>query len=356
MDTVILVLIVVLRVGVPLAIPRFPIPAILAALVIDAADQTVLALFDAEPANYQGYDKALDIYYLAIAYLSTLRNWPSRAAFATAQFLWYYRLVGVVAFEFSGVRALLLIFPNTFEYFFIAYEAIRLRWDPARLPNRAIYGLAAGIWLGIKLPQEYWIHVAQLDFTDALSNPVFTTVIVVGLVALALVVWWLSRRAPATDWATSFDVDAHPTTVPFRAAEPLHRRFRLVEHPLVEKTILTGLTVAVFSQFFEVEATVTEITLACGFIVVISAWFGGLLRRRDISWGNSLLQFLGLLTVNWGILIVYIYAVPSAREDGELQVTPTFVMLGLLTLIVILYDRYQAIRSANMAPADPQRP
>ena len=179
--TAVFVVIVALRVAVPLAIPRIPLPAILAALVIDAADQTVLAAFDAEPANYQGYDKALDIFYLAIAYLSTLRNWPSRAAFGTAQFLWYYRLVGVVAFEFTGVRSLLIIFPNTFEYFFIAYEAIRLRWDPARLPDRSIYLLAAAIWIGIKLPQEYWIHIAQLDFTDALSNSWFAILVVVGV-------------------------------------------------------------------------------------------------------------------------------------------------------------------------------
>ena len=30
----------------------------------------------------------------------------------------------------THVRALLLVFPNTFEYFFIAYKAIRTRWSP----------------------------------------------------------------------------------------------------------------------------------------------------------------------------------------------------------------------------------
>ena len=46
-------------------------------------------------------------------------------AFRVAQFLWYFRLIGVVAFEFTGLRAMLLIFPNTFEYFFIFYEVLR---------------------------------------------------------------------------------------------------------------------------------------------------------------------------------------------------------------------------------------
>ena len=89
---------------------------------------------------YQGYDKALDIYYLAIAYLSTMQNWTNLYAFGMSRFLWYYRLVGVLLFEFTQIRAMLLLFPNTFEYFFIAYEAVRTRWtspfekDPFTVP------------------------------------------------------------------------------------------------------------------------------------------------------------------------------------------------------------------------------
>lgn len=350
MGSVIFGLILALRVGVPLAIPRLPLPAIVAALVVDAADQTVLAAFNAEPDNYQGYDKALDIYYLAIAYLSTLRNWPSMAPFGTGQFLWYYRLIGVVAFEFSGARALLIVFPNTFEYFFIAYEAIRLRWDPARLSARNIIFLAAAIWIGIKLPQEYWIHVAQLDFTDALDNPPFATLVVIGSVVLARIAWRLSRRAPAADWATSFDVDAHRTTVPFRPAEAPDRWWlRLTEYPRMEKTILTGLTVAVFSQLFEVQATVLQITLACGFIVLVNASFREVMRHRGVSWANSLAQFVALLFVNWGALLAY--EILGGGSEIELQGGPTLVMLGLLTILVILYDRFWAIRQADNAQA-----
>ncbi len=349
MDEAIFALIVLLRVAVPLAIPRFPLPAIVAALVIDAADQTILAAFNAEPDNYQGYDKALDIYYLAIAYLSTLRNWTSRAAFTTAQFLWYYRLVGVVAFEFTGTRALLLIFPNTFEYFFIAYELIRVRWDPARLPDRGVLGLAAAIWVGIKLPQEYWVHIAQLDFTDALANTWFAVLVAVGATALAFVAAHMFRRAPAADWSPAFAVDAHRTTVPFRPAEGLTGRLRLVEHPLIEKTILTGLTVAVFSQLFSVEASVTQIVVTCGFVVVVNAWVGDLLRRRGVSWSNSIIQFFALLAINWGALLLYVGL--RTRFNASLDPAPTLVLLGLLTLIVILYDRYRSIRNGNPGPS-----
>ena len=70
------IVVVLARLLVPLLIPRFALPAILAALVIDAADQTIFQQFtDLDLEGYQGYDKALDVYYLAIAYLSTFRNW-----------------------------------------------------------------------------------------------------------------------------------------------------------------------------------------------------------------------------------------------------------------------------------------
>jgi L-ascorbate metabolism protein UlaG (beta-lactamase superfamily) len=173
-DELIFLIVVGLRFGIPLLIFRFPLPAILACLVIDAADQTIFQNnTDLNLDGYQGYDKALDVYYLSIAYLSTFRNWTDPFAARVAQMLWYYRLVGVVAFELTQVRALLLVFPNTFEYFFIAYEVVRLGWNPARLSHRAVIGMAAFIWIFIKLPQEWWIHVAQLDFTDFMKEDVF---------------------------------------------------------------------------------------------------------------------------------------------------------------------------------------
>ena len=172
-DITLITLIVGLRLLVPLLLPLIPLPAIIACLVIDAADQTIFqnnltpATWSAVENSYQGYDKSLDIYYLAMAYMATMRNWTNLVAVSVSQFLWYYRLVGVTIFETlhdsadpSSWRWLLLVFPNTFEYFFIAYEAVRLRWDPRRMSKRFVIGMAAFIWIFIKLPQEWWIHVA----------------------------------------------------------------------------------------------------------------------------------------------------------------------------------------------------
>jgi hypothetical protein len=199
--TVVFLAVVGARFLVPLLIPRFPLPAIVAALILDGVDQTIFQSFGFDPPGYQGYDKAMDVYYLAIAYLSTMRNWVSEPAVRVARFLYFYRLIGVVSFELSGWRPLLLIFPNTFEYFFIVYEAIRLRWNPARFGLRYWIVVAAVIWIFVKLPQEWWIHIAQRDVTDTLAaNAWLGPTLVAVLVAVLLFCWFVVRpRLPARD-------------------------------------------------------------------------------------------------------------------------------------------------------------
>ena len=116
-DELIVFLIIAIRLALPLLIPIFPLPTILSLLVLDAADQSILQkTTDLSLDDYQGYDKALDIWYLAMAYLATIRTWTDDPAQHVGAFLWYYRLVGVVAFELLGYRWLLMVFPNTFDY------------------------------------------------------------------------------------------------------------------------------------------------------------------------------------------------------------------------------------------------
>ena len=158
----------------PLLIPYFPVPALLACLILDSVDQSIFQQFPAIPLDgYQSYDKALDVYYLSVAYLSTLRNWTNQGAFRMSQFLYYYRMIGVVAFEMTQNRTILFIFPNTFEYFFLFVEAVRLGWDTKHMGRWTVILSAAAIWIFIKLPQEWWIHIAQLDMTDFIKETLF---------------------------------------------------------------------------------------------------------------------------------------------------------------------------------------
>ena len=193
----------------PLTIPRYPLPGIIACLILDGIDQSIFQAFGYDPPGYQSYDKAMDVFYLAIAYLTTLRNWTSRPAYSVGRFLYFYRLVGVVAFELAQLRALLLVFPNTFEYFYIAYETVRTRWNPVRLLFASWVVVAAAIWIFVKLPQEYWIHVAQLDLTDVLTENAWAPPLLVLLLAvLAAILWFVVRPrtgiASGGCWSSAF--------------------------------------------------------------------------------------------------------------------------------------------------------
>src|SRR4051794_33367156 len=61
----------------PLLIPYYPLPGVVSCLILDGADETIFQVFGQDPPSYQSYDKAMDVFYLSIAYLSTLRNWES---------------------------------------------------------------------------------------------------------------------------------------------------------------------------------------------------------------------------------------------------------------------------------------
>ena len=210
--TVVFVIVVGLRFLVPLFIPKWPLPAVLACLVLDGIDQSIFQRFGFDPPGYQNYDKAMDLFYLSIAFLSSLQNWTRSSAVGISRFLFFYRMVGVMAFEITGNRTLLLIFPNTFEYFFIAYELVRLRWDPRRFSPRFWLVTAAFIWIFVKLPQEYWIHVAQLDFTDTWQDVSWFAPLIIGAVLVGLALLWfvVRPRLLPPDWSWHLAADPLP--------------------------------------------------------------------------------------------------------------------------------------------------
>jgi hypothetical protein len=348
----------------PLLIPRVPLPAILACLVLDAADQTIFQKMGYNPPGYQSYDKAMDVYYLAVAYLSMLRNWASIPAFRVGWFLYFYRLIGVVAFELSHVRALLLIFPNTFEYFFDAYEGIRSRWRPTRWGLRWWIGVAAIIWIFIKLPQEWWIHVAQLDATDLIKEKIFgvakdaswaeafaarpMVLIVVGvaIIVFFVVAWWvITRKLPPADREPTFDADKNQPMVDSDRIDRMRKQMatKVVDRELIEKIVLVGLVSIIFGRMLPgVEASPLGIAVGVAVVIVVNGWFSDYLirRARTLGYHTATRQFLGTLIVN--VVIVEVgQLILDVLHGPTLQHALVFVLL--LSLIVTLYDRYRPI-------------
>ena len=342
-------LIVASRLAVPLLIPRYPLPAIIVALVLDGIDGGLLAQFSTmSEESYQSFDKALDIYYLTLAYLSTMRNWTNVDAVNISQFLIYYRLLGVLVFEFTEARWILLVFPNTFEYFFIFYEIFRLRWNPARLTRTRLVAAVAAIWILIKLPQEYWLHVAQLDLSDTLlENPPLIPLLAVVIVGLALGArWMLQNKLPPRDHDPVFDMG---NSVPEeRLAGTLTDYLSLDwrTQRLPEKVVLVSIVSVIFSEMLP-ETLLSGLELTFGIAVVIIAntavteWLS---HRRSI-WFGMTGQFGVMALINIGILIVIRPLLPTF--DSMLVWAHFIFFLFLVTLLITLFDLFMSIHQAR---------
>lgn len=340
MDTDLLVFlgVVAVRVFLPLLIFKYPLPAIMVALVADAVDQAVfqqlapgIDISENGELNYQGYDKALDIYYLTIAYLATFRNWLNPTAVVVAAFLWYYRLFGVTLFELTGWRALLIIFPNTFEYYFIFIALVRMGWKDSRLSGSQVIKAAAAIWIFIKLPQEYWLHIAQLDVTEQLQDkPWLWGVLAAAVVVLAVVARNVWRSLPPMDHSLTVDADKINQ---FRGPQ-LERNWSA---GLFEKFVLLSLITIIFTK--AVRGDTSNIDIMIGVAVVVSANAGitHWLRSRGRVWTSTGRAFVASLTVNAFILLALLVFLPD--DDGNDWGGIAF-FLSLVSLIISLFDHY----------------
>jgi hypothetical protein len=360
------------RFFMPLTIPRYPLPGIVASLVLDSADQTIFQQFTSLPLEgYQGYDKALDIYHLTIAYVSTQRNWVNPFALQVGRFLFYWRLVGVALFELTHLRPLLFIFPNTFEYFFIFHEAYRLRWDPQRMTRKLLVGAAAFIWMVIKLPQEYWLHIAQADTTDWIKTSLFsvpadtpwsemfqtwpgTFLAVFAGVALVLVAAWrfARRRLPPAERALTFSADAYqPTfTVEQVRSAVASEASRIVDAALVEKIILIALVSLSFAQVLpDVQSSNLQLAIGVALVVTINTALSHWLARRGFGWAFALGQFVVMAVVNLGLILTY--ALLRSRFDALVSMGNALFFALLLTLLVTLFDRYRQVYLMRFGPS-----
>ena len=338
------ILIVGLRLILPLGIPRYPLAGILAALVLDAVDKSLFQILTTyDLSGYQSYDKALDIYYLTIAYLATMRNWTNLTAFEVSRVLLYYRLVGVLLFEILESRTILLIFPNTFEYFFIFYEAVRLRWNPRRMSPRLVVGAAAAIWVFIKLPQEYWIHVAKRDVTDTLrDNPALIPVVVLAAAAILGAAWWVvTRRCPPADWSFSLvDPLVHDSDTGVQRRAPRLFAGRRLDRGLIEKIVLVSLVTLIFGHILPgVEISDLQLSMAVALVIVGNTVVSEWLVRRGVDWTTVVREFIAMAAINVGLTIAFFYLLPLG--SGRVPVGTTLFFLLLLTLLVLLYDNYR---------------
>jgi len=155
-------IIVVVRLVGPLLILRWPLLGGIVAMVLDALD---VVLIDAIGlggfgGHYAELDKLLDSYYLTLEVIVSL-GWSSAYARWPAVTLYIYRLIGVVLFETTHTRALLLVFPNVFENWWLYCVATARFWP--RLYPKSFCSVAVPLVLLLipKMAQEYMLHYAE---------------------------------------------------------------------------------------------------------------------------------------------------------------------------------------------------
>jgi hypothetical protein len=365
----VVILVVGARLVLPFAIPYWPLPAAVACMILDSIDQSIFQQFPAIPLEgYQSYDKSLDIYYLSIMYVATMRNWVNPTAFKASFFLWYYRLVGVVIFELTQVRAVLFIFPNTFEYFWDFVEAVRMRWNTMRMGKWTVILSVAAIWIFIKLPQEYWIHIAQKDMTDAIkelfgvdpsaswseaisNRPELLVAAIVAVAVLLFVIYWIvTRKAPAGDHGIRLKADPLP---PECQGSELYRTARTAEgifdRALLEKVVLTGLISVIFAQYL-LSDDIRGVWVL-GFVavfVVVNAFVSQWLARRGRAWRSVAIELGVMFVVNYGIvgaLVFFELVLGRIEQRGPIGLRLFFVFL--FTVITVLFDRYRTVFTAR---------
>lgn len=349
------------RLLVPLLIPRFPLPAIIACLVIDGMDQTIFQKYTTINLDgYQSYDKALDIYYLSIAYLSTLKNWGNQAAVKISRFLFYYRLVGVLLYEFIHSGIVLFIFPNTFEYFFIFVSSVALFYDIKRMSTKFLLGAAAFIWIFIKLPQEYWIHIAHLDTTDFIKEKIFhvpvTTsfaelfiifpwllpALLIGLSVLGFVIWKLAKRLPKADHKLEITpIYKHIEESKYmEVPKSLMSFLNQYSMEFFEKIILVGLISIIFAEMLpSYQGTVGQLIMGVLVVIAGNAVFSFIIMHSSRFSSSMLNRFLPMFVVNAFLAFIYA-AIMSGPEDSVSYLTVLFFAY-IITLLTVFYDRFR---------------
>ena len=117
-------IIAAVRVAGSLPVLRWPLAGAFIAIFVDLSDLFLRDWIDLGGVkDYQRFDKSLDQVYMATFLLVALRWQATPRNIAVA--LYAFRLVGSIAFELTGDRAVLILFPNAFEYWFIFVAALK---------------------------------------------------------------------------------------------------------------------------------------------------------------------------------------------------------------------------------------
>jgi hypothetical protein len=194
----------------------------------------------------------------------------------------------------------------------------------------------------IKLPQEYWIHIAQLDTTNLMNAHrwvgIFAALVILVLLAVLRRVVW--PRVPQPDYAWRVAADPIPAEIADAAQRDawIARHRKLFDWRLLEKIVLVGFVCVIFAQILpDVDSTNVEIFIGTAVLITIDSLLGLWTARRNRGVTSTIKAFIWLALANGAVVFV------GEAFDGEdeLPLGNLLFFVLLLTLIVTLYDRYE---------------
>jgi glycerol uptake facilitator-like aquaporin len=210
--------------------------------------------------------------------------------------------------------------------------------------------VAAAIWIFIKLPQEWWIHIAELDTTDLIREYPIGAVIVaiVGMILLYVGYRVVKPKLPPPDWSWRIDADAdEPDLTPQQVQSAKNTMMsRLWTEQLLEKFVMLSLVCGIFGLVLpDVDASNLDIAIGVVLVLIVNTVVSEFLARRGVDWKSVFTQFVAMAAINAGIAVAFFYLLRSS--DDSINLGSTLFFLLLITLIITLYDRYRPFSLAR---------
>jgi hypothetical protein len=212
-----------------------------------------------------------------------------------------------------------------------------------------LLGTALSIWALVKLPQEYWLHFAGLDFTDEQAlHPWLLPSLALASVLVLIAAWRLRSHLPPRDRDPTFDVDAYIDRPPSAAVFPRREVSSIFSAALAEKVLLLAAVAVIFSQILdEIRASALQVALGVGVIVVLNSAVSLWRVKHGSRYGSTAIQFLAMATVNGGILAAGVLLRQTAGLPAYMPAQDAIFYLLLISLIITMYDRYRVIRDLS---------
>lgn len=165
------ILVILIRLIVPISILRYPVRGSIISLICEICDMGMLQLLGVTDfSEYQRIDKALDTYMYFFQGCSMVQ-WENVKAKLIGVSLLFYRVVGVIAFEVTRDRSMLLVFPDVFIFYFMFYVLYKRAYhrDPF-IALRPTFSILI-ILTAVKLCQEYLLHIIEFPFHHFIVFP-----------------------------------------------------------------------------------------------------------------------------------------------------------------------------------------